>query len=244
MHDAQPPAPGRGRGRPRTGSTTAPLTRQSITDAALEIASDRGFGALTMRTLAEHLGVTVRPLYNHVHGRQDVIDLVAARLMQLQPDYDLDPAHWEDGVRHLYAQARQAYRVMGRAVLFPLDETVTPVELPIERVLQPERMLTFLAAIGLALEDALAWRAQFLSDMLGFTLLIDYRFDHASPEERRTSHHPVPEAWLAAHPAENAPLARAATRITDYTTDDLFDRFTTRAIATITALRSNTDREP
>jgi AcrR family transcriptional regulator len=65
----------------------------------VEIAADRGFAALTMRTLAAHLGITVRPLYNHVHGRQDVVDLVAARLMSLQPAYDLDADQWQDSVR-------------------------------------------------------------------------------------------------------------------------------------------------
>jgi AcrR family transcriptional regulator len=203
----------------------------------VEIAADRGFAALTMRTLAAHLGITVRPLYNHVHGRQDVVDLVAARLMSLQPAYDLDADQWQDSVRRLYAHARQAYRVMGRAILFPLDETVTPVELPIERILQPERLLTFLTAVGLTLEDALAWRAEFLSDMLGFVLLVDHRYDRAAPEVRSELHHPVPRRWLEAHPAVDAPLARAATTLTEYTSDDLFDRFTDRAITTIAALR-------
>jgi hypothetical protein len=97
--------------------------------------------------------------------------------------------------------------------------------------------LTFLTAVGLTLEDALAWRAEFLSDMLGFVLLVDHRYDRAAPEVRSELHHPVPRRWLEAHPAVDAPLARAATTLTEYTSDDLFDRFTDRAITTIAALR-------
>lgn len=231
--------PSRGRGRPRKGAGTAPLTRESIAEAAMEIAADRGFEALTMRSLASRLGITVRPLYDHVDGRQDVIDLVAARMMSLQPDCDLDVDDWQGSVRTLYVQARRAYRAMGRAVLFPLDETVTPVEVPVRRILRPERMLAFLTAIGLTLEDALAWRAQFLSDMLGFVLLIDHGYDRADPETRRTMHHPVPAGWLDAHPDEHAPLAREATRLPGRTSDDLFERFIDRAIAAVIAFRSH-----
>lgn len=230
----------RGRGRPRIGADTTPLTRERIAQVALELAADRGFPALTMRSLAERLGITVRPLYNHVTGRQDVVDLVAARMMDSMPERRLDPFDWQGSIRNLYSEARDAYRTMGRALLFALDETVTPVEVPIPRILLPERMLAFLTEVGLDLEDALVWRTQFLTDLLGFALLIDYPYDRSDPDERHALRDPVPRAWLDAHPEAPAPLARRATRLPEWHSEDLFDHYVERAIHTAATMRKRT----
>ncbi len=227
----------RPRGRPRRDADRPPLTRELIARTALEQAAEHGFPALTMRSLAAALGVTVRALYNHVADRQDVIDLVAARIMELHPDTPLDPGDPRGSVRALYRDGRAVYRTLGRALLFSLDETVTPAELHPERILRTERLLAFLTGTGLALEDALAWRGQFLLDLFGHALLIDYTYDRADARIRRAMQDPVPRPWLDAHPDLPAPLARRATTLPALTGDDLFEHMIDRALTTLEHLR-------
>lgn len=227
-------------GRPRLGDGLPPLTRESIAEAGLAFAADHGFPALTMRSLAERLGVTVRALYNHIEGRQQVIDLISARMMELHPERPLDPVDWEASIRMLYRDARAAYRTMGRALLFALDETVTPVEVPARRILLPEQLLAFLIDIGLSLPDALIWRAQFLGDVFSFSLLIDHRYDRTDADGRRAMQDPVPRPWLDAHPEIDAPHSRHAAELPDASSDDLFEHMIDRAILTITAMASGT----
>lgn len=91
--------------------TREPVTRERIGQAALQIldeASDES--ALTMRSLADVLGVQAPSLYAHIAGIDDVIDLVHARI---NGTIDLTPLEGDDslaGLRdfaHLY---REAYR--------------------------------------------------------------------------------------------------------------------------------------
>ncbi|MEE2058617.1 TetR/AcrR family transcriptional regulator [Rhodococcus artemisiae] len=232
--------PGRSRGRPRRDSATPPLTRALIAETALDLVADEGFSALTMRNLASRLGVTVRALYNHVTDRQDVIDLLAALMMELQSEHDLDVGDWRTSVRGLYRNTREQYRRIGRALLFPLAETVTPSELHPHRILRSEQLLAFLTDLGLAIEDALAWHAQFLIDVFGYALLIDYRYDRSDERTRRAMQDPVPKEWLDAHPDIEAPVSRSATLLPDWTSDELFERMADRAIIMIESLRTTT----
>lgn len=190
-----------------------------------------------MRTLAERLGVTVRALYNHVDDRQAVVDLVAHRMMEGLPIIPLDEDDWRQTVRALYRQAREVYRHMGRTVLVALDETVTPVELHPNRIVAPERELAFLTRCGLSLEQALMWRTQFLIDVFGWVMLIDYRYDRTPEEQRPSLRDPVPAPWLDAHPEVDAPLARSATRLAALSSDAAFEAMIDRAIGVIATIR-------
>lgn len=51
------------------------LTRGRIVDAAMELLDAQGIERLTMRRLAEHLGVGATTLYGHVTTKDDVLDL-------------------------------------------------------------------------------------------------------------------------------------------------------------------------
>jgi AcrR family transcriptional regulator len=61
--------------RPKRGPK-ARLTVQQITRAAIEIADADGLAALSMRRLAEQLGVTAMSLYTYVPGKAELIDLM------------------------------------------------------------------------------------------------------------------------------------------------------------------------
>jgi AcrR family transcriptional regulator len=51
-----------------------PLTRERVLNGALAVADAEGVGALTMRLLAEHLGVKPMALYHHVANKSEIVD--------------------------------------------------------------------------------------------------------------------------------------------------------------------------
>jgi AcrR family transcriptional regulator len=233
----------RGRGRPAL-STGAAVTRDEIVRRALELAGTEGFPALTMQRLARELGVTARALYNHVRSRQEVIDSVAALMMQELPAPKLDPGSWRDSLRLAYREAREAYRRYPRAILISLDETLTPGEVDPNRLLLAEHMLRFFVDIGLTLEQATSAREAFLIDVFGFALTIDYGYDRSPEPVRRAIAQPVPAPWLDAHPQIAAPLSREAAAATPPTSDRMFDNFVELRIRGIESLIEQRDPRP
>ena len=65
----EPVGQGRRLGRPPR------ISREQIADAAIEV----GLSDLTLRAVADHLGVTVAALYHHVDGKDDLLRLAADR---------------------------------------------------------------------------------------------------------------------------------------------------------------------
>ena len=51
-----------------------PLTRRRILESALALVDREGADALTMRRLGDELGVAAMSLYNHVRGREELLD--------------------------------------------------------------------------------------------------------------------------------------------------------------------------
>jgi AcrR family transcriptional regulator len=56
------------------------LNRDRVVRAAVELADDGGFDALSMRKLAEKLGVVPMALYKHVADKDDLLDLMIDRV--------------------------------------------------------------------------------------------------------------------------------------------------------------------
>ena len=113
-------SPLRGRGRPNK----AILTKENIADAALKIVTAKGVESLTMAALARSLGVATSALYNHVSGRDDVLNLVQELVMG-QVDVtalerslagELDPREaleeWATGYRNAFSRLTPLVRVI------------------------------------------------------------------------------------------------------------------------------------
>ena len=227
----------RRRRRPDARKGRPTLTRERIAEAALVVAGQEGFPALTMRRLADELGVTVRALYFYVQDRQEVVDLAAKLLQQQSPERRLDPADWRASLRLMCHEARAHYRRHPRALLISLDETVTLDGVDAARIADTEALLGFLRALGLDLPDALAIRTQLLIDLFGFALLVDYRHDRADPSQRPALGAAVPAGWLAAHPEIDAPNTRDAAA-EPVSSDDQFDQIVDNLIAAIERRRA------
>ncbi|MGW3435434.1 TetR/AcrR family transcriptional regulator [Streptomyces melanosporofaciens] len=89
-------------GRPRKPK----LSVDAIADAAIELVD--AHGSFTMADLASTLAVTPSSLYNHVSGRDDVIELIRHRMHE-QMGVRVDPgAPWQDVVRAVARGQRDA----------------------------------------------------------------------------------------------------------------------------------------
>ena len=84
-----------------------PLTRQRVLRAALALADRGGLEALTMRGVGQELGVEAMSLYNHVAGKDDILDgLVDMVFAEIEvPCTDGD---WKSAMRRRAISAREA----------------------------------------------------------------------------------------------------------------------------------------
>jgi AcrR family transcriptional regulator len=77
------------------------ISRESVLDATLALAEERGLDAVSMRSVAARLGVTPMALYHHVRDKEDLLDGLVERLLAELPRPD--PAL--PGEERLYALA-------------------------------------------------------------------------------------------------------------------------------------------
>ncbi|WP_433659501.1 TetR/AcrR family transcriptional regulator C-terminal domain-containing protein [Nocardia sp. CA-128927] len=59
------------------GTPRAPLNREKVLHTAVRLADEQGLAALSMRKLAQTLGVEAMSLYNHVTNKDDLLDGIA-----------------------------------------------------------------------------------------------------------------------------------------------------------------------
>ena len=85
-----------------------PLTRERVLRAAVELADERGLGELSMRKLAQRLGVEAMSLYNHVASKDDLLDgIVELALAEIElPPAD---AHWKEAIRQTAVSSYRAF---------------------------------------------------------------------------------------------------------------------------------------
>jgi AcrR family transcriptional regulator len=91
------------------GPGRAPLSRERVLGRAVAIADEKGLGALTMRSLAQELGVKPMSLYHHVANKDaildGIVDMVFAEMELPQMDGD-----WRAELTRRAASARSVLR--------------------------------------------------------------------------------------------------------------------------------------
>jgi TetR/AcrR family tetracycline transcriptional repressor len=99
-----------------TTRTRGSLSREEVIKEALALLDEHGPGALSMRRLADRLGVAPNALYYRVRGKADLID---GLIDQVYADLDLDPDPAGDWTQQLTAlsQAIRAHLLAHPAVV-------------------------------------------------------------------------------------------------------------------------------
>jgi AcrR family transcriptional regulator len=85
----------------------APLSRDRVLRAAVALADDAGIDSVSMRRLAQELGVVPMALYKHVANKNELLDgMVDVIVGEIDP-----PAHgadWKDAIRQRILSARRS----------------------------------------------------------------------------------------------------------------------------------------
>ena len=74
-----------------------------VVDTALRIADEEGIGALSMRRIGAELGIAAMSLYNHVAGKEQLLELVADRVYETVAPIDPD-APWDVAVLDFFSR--------------------------------------------------------------------------------------------------------------------------------------------
>ncbi|TPQ23632.1 TetR/AcrR family transcriptional regulator [Streptomyces sporangiiformans] len=193
------------------------LTRERVLNTALAVVDEVGLASLSMRRVADELGVEPMALYRYTPSKDDLLDgLVETLFLALDQaladgDYAIPPSRpgtpeWR---ADLHKTATAMYRVaLAHPHVVPLVAT-RPLTVPLTRrpqgVLRShERLLALLHSAGLEDRTALTVYRTFLSWVLGY-IVIELRQIVDDPDE------PEPAIRLGLHrlPASDFPRLRA-----------------------------------
>ena len=74
------------------------LSKEMIVDAAMAIVDENGISTMTTRAIAKRLGVGQASLYNHITSREELLDLLNARILASVDLTPLDHPDWAEAV--------------------------------------------------------------------------------------------------------------------------------------------------
>ena len=84
-----------------------PLSRERVLQAAVALADEAGIDAVSMRRLAQDLGVVPMALYKHVANKDELLDgMVDVIVGEIDPP--ADGTDWKDAIRRRVLSARQS----------------------------------------------------------------------------------------------------------------------------------------
>jgi AcrR family transcriptional regulator len=84
------------------------LSPESISQAALRLADAEGLSAVTMRSLAAHLGVAPMAIYRHAANKEDVVELMVNAVQSEMIPMKAEPIGWRSYLRSAALHSRQA----------------------------------------------------------------------------------------------------------------------------------------
>ena len=85
------------------------LSRRGIATEALALVDEEGIEALTTRRLAKRLGVEGPSLYNHVKGRDDLLDEMTSLIDEQVDTSLLEHPDWRVGLVEFARSYRRAF---------------------------------------------------------------------------------------------------------------------------------------
>jgi AcrR family transcriptional regulator len=105
----------------------APLiTIEAITEAALELVDQTG--DFSLPKLARRIGVSQSSIYNHVAGREEILELMRRRVIELSPHAPVAGLPWDAALRTLVRSYRDGFARHPRLAPLLVLQTVVDTE--------------------------------------------------------------------------------------------------------------------
>ena len=142
---------------------SARLDQAAIVEAAFEVLNNEGLDGLSLRLVADQLGVQAPALYWHVHNKAELLSLMAATFHDAARLSDLEDGTWRDRLI-LSARSRR------RAMLKRRDSArVCVMAQPLKSAAELTPQLTApLLAAGLTTRQALSYQAAVIAYTVGW----------------------------------------------------------------------------
>ncbi len=153
------------RARSRTSGRTRPLSRESVLRAAVTLADRDGLGAVTMRKVAEQLGVEAMSLYHHVPSKDAILDGMVDMVFS-EFEVPVADGRWREAMRRRAFSAREVLNRHPWAVGL-LDSRTNPGP---ETLLHHDAVIGSLRAGGFSIAGAAHAFSLLDSYIYGFTV--------------------------------------------------------------------------
>lgn len=139
---------------------TRPLTKDEILQHALAIADEHGLEGLTMRRLADAVGVEAASLYHHFPNKDALLDGVVIRMRAEMRIPDPLPTDWHDLMVAIFREYRRV--LAAHPALIPLAGRRVETD--------PDSGLLFLTQIGFSDDDAVDLFQSLIAFTIGFSV--------------------------------------------------------------------------
>jgi len=162
------------------------LTREAVVARALEIGTAEGLEAVSLRRLAQELGVTPMALYRHVRDKQDLINAMTETVLD---DMDTTPGlrpemPWTDRVRLAIDHYKE--QIEARPLALPLSIAYSGGDSagPLGFWRQLEELLAILLDAGFGRREAIVQIRMISTLLAGYMLLLQQgaALDAAPPD--------------------------------------------------------------
>ena len=197
----------------REPGSRAGLRADLVLDAAREIVTGQGSEPLTMRRLAEHLGVAPNTLYSHYPNKAALMDAVLDSLLGDIDIPDVESMDWDDVLVDIMSASRRM--LLEHTELLPLL-FARPMTGPNATRLG-EMSLRLLARGGVTGDRAVLALRSLLTHTFGWVALDAPRQADPDPESRQAASHQA----FSSHP-NNPIVAELAGPMSRRPTDDDF----------------------
>jgi AcrR family transcriptional regulator len=137
------------------------LTREELLEAALGIVDAEGLAALTMRRLADAVGVEPMSLYYHVPSKEVLLDWTVERMRAEMRLPEPLPDDWARALEDIFVSYRSV--LAAHPNMLPLAARRTDPSVP--------SGLTFIVDHGLALDEAVELYQSLVAFTIGYSLL-------------------------------------------------------------------------
>lgn len=212
MRDVEQPGQGEARRRP---GERAGLAVEAVLAEARTLSEREGIERLTMRTLADRLGVAPNALYSHFADKSALLDALMDSLLADVEVPDVGRVGWRQGLLELMRSTRRF--LLAHADLIP--HFLSRPRRGANAIRLGEQTLTFLEQAGLEGEEAVDALRILLIYTFGFAAQEAPRRADPDPESRRI------ESEAAFGTAPDRPVTRELARpLSEHPSDETFER--------------------